>query len=111
MQRRIAVAAQQVMADHFNSELFKLVSENGWDKEDGKVGPYTTRVLREYWSNVHQKYSKKQPQPPTASDLGKGFSKLGINAKNFGAAVATLARIMASAKARCGGYSGRNTAR
>ncbi len=97
MQRRVAVAAQQVMADHFNSDLFKLVSENGWDKEDGKVGPYTTRVLREYWINVHQKFSKKQPQPPRTSDLGKGYGKNGINAKNFAAAVATLASIMATA--------------
>ena len=62
MNRRIAVAAQQVMIMHFNSDLFKLVSENGWDEEDGKVGPYTTRVLREYWTNVHQKTSTRKTQ-------------------------------------------------
>lgn len=98
MQKRIAVAAQQVMADHFNSDLFKIVSENGWDKEDGKVGPYTTRVLREYWVNVHQKASKKEPQPPTASELGRGYPKSGINARHFAAAITTLATLMASAK-------------
>lgn len=92
---RIAMAAQQVMADYFNCDVFKLTSDNGWDEEDGKVGPYTTGVVtREYWRSVWGKTSKKKPNPPKASKLGFSYDQ--TNVQLLASAVAGFAALIAT---------------
>ncbi len=69
---RIATACQLVMVDYFNCDVFKVATDNGWNEEDGKYGPYTNSIVNQYWIGVHGPTSKKKPAG--RSKLGRGFT-------------------------------------
>ncbi|HDL90256.1 MAG TPA: hypothetical protein ENG14_05075, partial [Thermodesulforhabdus norvegica] len=69
---RIATACQLVMVDYFNCDVFKVATDNGWNDEDGKYGPYTNSIVNRYWIGVHGPTSKKKPAG--RSRLSTGFA-------------------------------------
>ncbi len=82
---RIATACQLVMVDYFNCDVFKVATDNGWNREDGKYGPYTNSIVNQYWIGVHGPNSKKKPAG--RSRLGRGFTPNGKDSKLFMAAL------------------------
>ena len=65
--RRIAAAAQRVLVDMYEDDVFQLTFDkpktNPWIYVDGETGPYTVSVLNDYWV---AKYGKSRPDlyPP-----------------------------------------------
>lgn len=91
---RIATACQQVMVDYFNCDVFKLASDNGWNREDGKYGPYTNSVVDRYWEGVHGPQSKRTANG--ASKLGTGYARGGASSQTFAAALAGMTALIAA---------------
>lgn len=93
--RRIAAAAQRVLVDKYENDVFQLTftgeKVNPWIFIDGKMGPYTVSVLNDYWMAKYSSSSAKQPIPPGRSGLNeKSYSRKGNNWALFAAALRYL---------------------
>lgn len=69
--RRITAAAQRVLVDEYENDVFQLTFTeekiNPWIYIDGKMGPYSVSVLNDYWMARYSKNSTKSPKPPGRS--------------------------------------------
>ena len=92
---RIATACQLVMVDYFNCDVFKVATDNGWNREDGKYGPYTNSIVNRYWIGVHGQGRKAQ-EHAGPSRLGAGFAPNGKDTKLFIAALTGAAAIISA---------------
>ncbi len=61
MHKRITAATQHVLVNYYNNDVFQLYEAKPitWAQCDGKMGPYTTSVLGDYWNSVHGPTSDK----------------------------------------------------
>ncbi|MBN2306742.1 hypothetical protein JXD20_02045 [Candidatus Peregrinibacteria bacterium] len=73
--RRITAAAQHVLVDYYQNDVFQISLEreksNPWIYIDGLMGPYSVSALNDYWMTRHSKGSKMKPIPPGRSNLNK----------------------------------------
>ncbi len=93
--RRITAAAQHVLVEKYDNDIFRLTYTkkqfNPWIFVDGKMGPYSVSVLDDYWMATHSKNSKKKPKPPGRSGLDdKDYKPGSASAKTWDKALEHL---------------------